>query len=294
MAAFLRRMAIVMAREHRRRPVEFNAGGGSPEIIFSSDWSAATGTGDTAVRDGGIWDDKLCAFTDVANVIDGDAVGWTLSANCMEITRNASNCLQVEETPLDVAEGEDVYLRMYARADVTRANGNPANHPVCYNCSGAIQLMPWAPWVQEGTAAGKYQAKLATSTSAFNIEWDRRWKPSPDLDTGVWHRFEFWNEYIIDASPAWGVRVWPRVYNMAGTLIRDSDSYVRMDGFGAPDPTETLTEYYDGGGFMVVTDGALARNFGVGYEGPAGATNTGEHWYYGGVAVARGGWAGGI
>jgi hypothetical protein len=275
---------------------DVTGGGGAGTILFQSNWSAATGTSSNAITDGGAWNQRLCSmFTSVANVIGGSSVGWNLTPNVLQITRAGTNCTQVEREPVPgLSQGQDYYIRIYIRNDATAPDGqNASNHPVCINCLGQIQAVPWSNKTGGGVPAGKYDPMLSWGNVVGGSNSDKYWIPQNSLDNGRWYRFEYHVDFVnVRASDA-DVRIWPRVYDMSGNLLYDARTFRRTGGWGGS-TTQSLQAWYDAGGLLYFNTLGLTDEFGVGYEGPGGATDTGQKWYYAGVAVGRGGWLGGL
>ena len=262
-------------------------------VLFSSNWSTALGTSDNAITDGGRWNWRFCGFTDVTNIINGASVGWAATPNVMEVTHAGQDCTQVSIQPVPgLASGQNYYIRMYIRMDATNQNEDPANHPISIHPVGAIQGVPWQPHTVNfpPLPAGVYKA-ITSGGAVSGSQSDNGWNPSPHLQTGVWYRFEWEYEFVNVRATDADYRVWPRVYDMSGTLIRDASSFTRTPGWGG-DTSQTLANWYSTGGLFRFTDLSLTRDFGVGYEGPAGASNTGQHWYYAKVGIGVNDWIG--
>jgi hypothetical protein len=85
-------------------------------------------------------------------------------------------------------------------------------------------------------------------------------------------------------------RISPRVYDMAGRLLLDAATYFQSD-YPQSGP-DSLATFYAAGETFGFTDVALARNLGLGNEGPATSQATGGFWYHADLAVSLEGWIG--
>jgi len=102
----------------------------------------------------------------------------------------------------------------------------------------------------------------------------------------VWYRFEWHMEYITATT----YRVHPRIYNMAGTLLHDEDSYLQSDA--ALDSGLTLKAFYDAPNSFGFSDVNLATRVGIGNEGASGNPADGDYWYHAEYALSLTGWIG--
>lgn len=274
----------------------------SGTILFQSQWDYATGTGRDAVEDGAFSARKFyrecAATTTVANVIAGSGAGWSLSDNCLEVTKAGTNCTQIwasstgaTNTVPGLADRESHYIRLYIRADLTNEAQDWANHPICSPETADIECRHWSPR-EVNTGAGTYKARMFMDHPSTADGDDERWS-SAVLSLNTWYRFEWFIDFYDVSNPD-RYRIYPRIYSLAGALLQDSTDYLRS-AETAPhaDSLETLQEWYDGGGYFEWASAAISNSFGVGYEGPAGASNTGEKVYMAALAVGTGGWLGG-
>ena len=249
--------------------------------LFSSNWSTALGTSDAAHSDGGKWNNLICAPTyrnRVLSVVSGSNAGWTATPNVLQVTnRGEVNCGMVEVTNA-VPTGTNFYIRVYIRVE---DENQPSFHSIDLNAVGDIQTPLWAIW--EPQAGVNYNPKLTlhnpTSSQLGN------WRPRQKLAQGVWYRFEWYVEFV--SLTARTARIWPRIYDMAGTLLYDASSFVAYN-----QSTTTLQQYYDGGGTTRFSDLSLARRFGLGYEGTGGASDQGRRWFYAAVELRSDTWPG--
>jgi hypothetical protein len=254
-----------------------------PELLFRSTWETATGSTDNAISDGGFWNVNFCAAdrANVLNVLDGDALGWTKTANVLSVRTLGEACAQFQlPTPSVIPASTSHYVRMYYRVDATTGSNN---HPFTYNCCGDIQLVPWSRY----SFPGGYSINIATDeTYPYN-----KWGPgtlgvSHDLQPyDTWFRYEWYIEYLT----AMTLRIYPRIYSLAGALLYDADTWFQQDYTGTG---YSLTDWYANGGVINITDVDLARLLGGGNEGPFGAPDTGEYYYFADIAVSLTNWVG--
>lgn len=260
-------------------------GNGLPaeEVLFRSDWSAATGDSQGALTDNGAWDEIVCPLPiaqQVLTVVPGSDAGWTATANVLRVrNRGQENCGQVEERS-SIERGQDFFVRMYIRVE---DESQPNFHPVDLNCCGAIQSALWA--IFDPVSGVDYNPKLSFETPAGDRF--RRWKPREKLRQGTWYRFE-WHVDILDAGQG-TVQIWPRIYDMSGALLYDASSFIGIDQSG-----ETLAQFYGRGGVAQFSDLDLARRYAVGYEGTGGARDQGKSWYYAAVEIRSDTWPGAV
>lgn len=251
---------------------------GSASLVFESDWSTATGTGDSAVSDGGLWDASLCpgGRTNVLSVVTAASVSYPNSTNVLRVTMaGPTNCGRVLVDNV-VPASTTHWGRFYWRNDETDTlNLHPTSYPTGVG-GESIEIVPWS---REGLSGG-HRIGLG----------GQPWGPGtsgvgPDtLTNGVWYRFEWEIEYLTALT----YRIYPRIYNAAGTLLYDVSSY-----YSALFPfTQSLQAWYALGNSYSVTNATWAREFSMGNEGPATSTNNGEHWYYANVAISTSGWIG--
>lgn len=250
--------------------------------VFTSLWSTATGNTQNAVTDGGRWPVLACSsYPNVLSVVSGSSVGFTQTTNVLRVRmRGGSFCGMLQVNGV-VPVSTTHYGRFYVRNDETGSrNGHAAAYNNVHGGSGAdIQAVPWT---REATASGANAWKMTLGGGAA-YPFDRF--DSPDLTNGVWYRFEWQMEYRTNNT----VRMWPRIYDMAGTLLYDHDDYEQHDG----GPT-SLGEWYAASPNNVITLGSPshARNWGMGNEGPGNAPDTGGDWFYAKFALSTTGWIG--
>jgi len=261
-------------------------------VTFSSDWSTATGTSDNALRDGGKWNTLYCAqAATVLTVVAGNTVGWTKTPNVLRLQQlGASGCGTLERlnaVPLSTSH----WGRFYFRNDEI---GTQHNHVVTYNpgVGAPIQTALWNRW---GASDGVnifirtyYTAAGASTTYPRNV-WSIGTNGVVGRDRlahGTWYRYEWHMEYVTSTT----YRIWPRIYDMAGTLLYDATRFYQSDY--PTSGTHSLATWYAAGNAFGFTDVALGRRFGLGNEGPGGSTSTGGYWYHADVALSTSGWIG--
>ncbi len=247
-------------------------------VTFSSDWGSATGTALSALTDGGKWDDVYCgSASQTLSVVAGGPVGWTLTPNVLRLRQMGESTCGLLEKVNAVPASTTHWGRFYFRNDET---GTTHNHVATYFPVGDIQV---AIWNRAGSASGlRLFLRTYKDPSLQFAGWPYSyWELPTSLSHGVWYRYEWHMEHVTAST----YRLWPRVYNMAGTLIADADDYRDSNG-----GRSLAAHYATGATFGVVP--TLARNFGLGNEGPAGSGNTGGYWYHARVALSTAGWIG--
>lgn len=261
------------------------------QLVWSTDWPT-TGTTDAAIMSG--FQRRFCRFTDVLEITPGSPLGWTLTPNVARVTvpDTTTHCTGMEVTPAALEVGQSYYVRLYARVDSTgpAGSGSPTLHPVSVVHAGNIQAVYWS--IRDVTAAA-YRPVMQTDFAAagFDGTCDLRWAPPALLPKRAWHRFEWHVEFVNVRAADADVRIWPRIYDQAGALLYDAETYRRAPGW-CGSATETLAQFYARGGLLRFDDVSLSRAFGIGFEGKP-TTLAGSSWSYAAPAVGVGGWIGG-
>ncbi len=209
-----------------------------------------------------------------------DAIANVILSNVLQITYSGdNNCGMVESTV--ARRGQSYFIRMYIHV---KDLNQPTFHSVNVNSLGDVQVPLWA--AQHVNAGVDYSPKLTLVYPTIGSQYFD-WIPRTKIRMGQWYRFE-WHVQILDVN-ARTARIWPRIYDTAGTLVHDADSFVPIDpGNG----TGTLQQYYDMGGSHRFTKLEMARKFGLGYEGVGPPTD--RKWYAAAVEVRSDDWVGPI
>lgn len=250
-------------------------GGGGGVTVFESNWDTATGNSQNAVQDGFLWDETYCTHDVVLEVVAGSTASWTLTTNILRCENHGEEfCWQIETTDA-IPEGEDYAIRMYSRVDDELET---KFHAVAIPVSGTYAV-PWA--IDDVSTTFNYNARFGAFYGAGS-----NWVTPSDQSRDTWYR----HEIFVERVSATTMRMYPRLYNAAGTLLFDWFEFVNIDN-----AAESLEDFYDGGGVGTIgTDGSgrtvndMFRHFGVGYEGSAGASGTGQAWFYAAVKIVTG------
>lgn len=253
-------------------------------VFFSSDWGTATGNSDEAISDGGTWNNMYCSGRNTTlTVVPGNSVGFSQTANVLRVQELGDTCGMLEAIdaiPLSTSH----YGRMYFRNDETQSR---TNHTMTYFPVGRIQA---AVWNRSGSPTGvNIRMRFYYNASGGGASYPHHHfllgdsNGQIELSNGVWYRYEWHKEYLTPTT----YRVWPRIYTVDGTTpLYDADD------FWGGDNTVRLSDHYANGGAFGFLDVELARNFGIGNEGPVSASGSGEYWYHAGVALSAAGWIG--
>jgi hypothetical protein len=266
--------------------------------LFASDWSTALGSTPNALTDGGRWTRLVeCggSYTSVLSVVEGAPLGWTLTPNVLRVTqRGPTFCgdVEVNSGSARPAPSQTHWGRFFFRNDET-ANGHW--HPIRYNTTGTVQSVPWARFGgMSGVAVGPNTSRTGAGVSLpypYN-QWVPGASPgsgSVRLANATWYRYEWMKEYVS----ALAYRIYPRIYALAGGApLYDYTSFYQNDNADGPS-SHSLESWYAAGNTFGVTDADLARNFGIGNEGPGGSSDSNQSWYLGSVRISTGGWIGG-
>jgi len=246
-------------------------------FTFSSDWSTTTGITSNAVTDGGKWDYESGdnGTATALEVLPGTAVRgdpWTLTPNVLAIYMRGSNHDYVISKINAVPQSTTHWGRCYIMFEPGVSHQRNM-HPFAYDPVGSIDLvhLNWgggtAPWVAVSVFADYRMGTQGGYTS---------------LTPGTWYRYEWEIEYITPTT----VKLWPRLYSLAGRLLNDATGFLHEDipGYTLADYNATNT---------VPVNAVEAREIGLGQPGPAGTTDTGTATYVAACAVSTEDWIGG-
>lgn len=268
-----------------RRPT---TGGGGSLFDFASNWLAALGQSNEAISDGGNFDQQACgpqAVVNVGRIITPASIAAPSilnGGNVYELTMRGEDCCMVQKIDA-VPESTTHWGRVYVRND---ENANKNDHCIAYNNihdgSDPIQAVAMQRYGNNGGGVWNLGVPGAGSYP-FNRFY------SPALTFGAWYRYEWEMRYYSATT----FRLFPRVYDvLTDALVADATNYT-IEG-GSP----SLSTWYETNILSLAGDGAtrtaaqLARNFGIGNEGPGGATASGLPWYFAKLALGRSGWIG--
>jgi hypothetical protein len=245
----------------------------SGSVLFESNWSTSTGISQTALTDGGRFNNWITCgggITEVMQVIPGSSVGWSATPNVMQFTQRGPNyCGNVENTNA-IGVGQSFYARMYIRDDETTGGW----HDVTLNCCGSIQAALWSRGPINSTHTN---ARVAGPDGEYPYQ-GYNWH-TPALPRGQWYRYEWHIEYLTENT----ARIWTRVYDMNNNRLVDEHNI--RNGVDWGQTPITLAERYAQGHVKTFSDLDRARRFGVGNPGQAGSADTGHHWYQAGVKI---------
>jgi hypothetical protein len=263
-------------------------------IVFDSDWSTATGLATNTLTDGGKWDWHAdfggCQLLSV--VPSTQAPGGPAVTNVLKVLQKGSGCAANVQVNDVVPAATNWYLRYYMRNDDTSSAGDHIVTVDTYSYANITFMRKYG-----GGSGFTFDISLYGCGYTYPIG---HWRSAQTLSNSQWYRFEYWIEYINSTH----IKIHPRVYNSAGTLIM-SDAEFRQSDYGGATwngrSDWTLASYYAAGHNFCVDPNARAdagghslRNFGLGNNGQAGAANTGLPWYFAGVQIRTDTWPGAI
>lgn len=250
-------------------------------IVFESAWSTATGATREAVTDGGRWPVLACGpvFDRVLSVVPGAPLDFPEGGNVLKVRMSGENCGMLQRE--DVVPASTTHWgRFWIRND---EHGNKNDHPVAYynvHPAAPIQAVPFVRYANN-LGPGQWQAGLYGDSKYPTNRWY-----SPPLMNGVWYRYEWEMRYLSATT----FQVWPRIYSASGQLLYTAANYTH-EGGGL-----TLEAFWRSGVQLTLGGGRarpdLARHFGMGNEGPGGASDSGGSWYYAKFALSTAGWIG--
>ncbi len=252
-----------------------------PALVFQSRWETATGTSLSAVTDGGAWDDTFIGnYTAVLEVVTPASVGWTGAGNVLRVRQRGPTNASKPRVVNVVPESTTHWGRFYFRNDET---ATLHSHPVSYAVGGSDGGIVIVPWLRQGQASSMLLG-FPTGAAFPNAQFFAGAGGGVGLPNGTWYRYEWQVEYVTAST----IRLWPRVYSMAGTLLHDASSYTQS-GFPF---TGTLADWNGAGNTISIASTAAARIFSIGNEGPAASTDNDESWYHADLALSTQGWIG--
>jgi hypothetical protein len=271
--------------------------GSGSSTLANIEWATATGTSDAAVGDGdnaNEFNDFYCGATraNVMEVVLGSGVAGSPTTNILRITqRGSSNCgnagwtAAVSPIPASTSHYGRVYFRVGANFTM--------NHGVSYKVTGTIEIVPFK--IEADSNGARFGPAPARDGDNVPLGYPYyAWYPGIEGGAGdqevaldTWYRYEWHIEYVN----ANDYRIYPRLYNAAGTLLYDADTYYPVNASPA---TQSLTDYYGAGNVFGTVSTANAREFAVGYEGPGGAPDNGALLYLAGLKFTTGDWVGPI
>src|SRR5712691_2000792 len=258
---------------------------GAGGVVFESDWSTATGTSQSAVRDGtrwgNYWEFNNGSGVQLLSVVAGGPPGY---ANALRVLQRGSvpgyaADLQQDNLPI---LSTDYYVRFYMRNDDTSPAGD---HVVTPNIQAYQNLTYMRKF--SGTNGWQFVISLYGCSFIYPIS---HIGPTITLNHGVWYRFEYF-VHFVDATH---VQVHPRVYDASGTQILGDADYLQQDPGSAVwngRSDWTLASLYATGFSYCVNPGPL-QSFAVGNNGQQASVDTGLSWYYAGVQIRTDRWPG--
>jgi uncharacterized protein YjdB len=267
-------------------------GGG---VVFSSDWSSSSlGSSNAAITEGGRWNQRYCdMFPDLMHVVASETPPGTPLTRSLRLQQRATQCRAVEVKNA-IPRSTSYFVRYYFRNDDT---SSAPDHIVTTNTMGYTQLTFLGK--QSSSSGYQYFLILQGGGRTYPVNWwyiyDRATRQRVRLPLGQWYRFEFHVEYVDPVGQPDRFRIWPRVYDAAGTLLYDHNDFFMNDAWSATYEGRndwSLASWYASGRTMIFDDLERARHFGLGNNGPGGATDTGLYWYFAGVEIRTDRWPG--
>ena len=270
--------------------VRFSVANTSQQGIFLEvDWSTATGNSVAAVGDGGKGIMRWCSWDQVLNVTPGAGVGWTNTANALSI-RSINNCGHVEFPnlfPLPVDGQEQFWtVRYYVMNGVGQTDTK--QHPMCFWPVGNIETVHTQIWHNNGIFTnGDWEHGSGWGDRvSFGLPVGH-WRPVTTLSSnaprqltaGTWYRYEFIMNWVNSTH----FRVYPRLYDMDGTLLNDYTTWEYTDGQGTLASHYALGKYFIRNTASDGVDNIRDLSFGM---GQAGSSN--QYYYVADAAFALG------
>lgn len=245
-------------------------GGNTTPLIFESSWLLTRGNSDTALLDGNTWSALRCPDRNlVLDVVAGSSVGWSNSANVLELSElGASKCGFIEKTnafPANTRSYGSLWLR--------------ANH-LTADAPSLLSLNPTSPQLVLIAQQGR-DLVLKPSFDSVGQPLATEWRFNGFAPYN-WLRYEWMLEFVTPST----YRVWPRV--RVGGAISEADAFISTNA--ADGGTQSLADWYMDGHTFGFTDVDAARVLGVGHQGVAGDADGGVQWFIADVRVSDVGW----
>ena len=251
-------------------------------VVFESDWSTATGTSQSAVRDGtrwgNYWEFNNGTGAQLMSVVTGGPGG----RNALKVLQRGQNlAAAVQQDGLPILS-TDYYVRFYMRNDDTSPSGDHAVTPDIYTYANLTYIRKMS-----GSSGWQFVMSLYGCEALYPFI---HLGPAITLAHGVWYRFEYF-VHFVDATH---VQVHPRVYDANGTQIL-GDADFRQQDWGSATwngrSDWTLASLYAAGYHFCVNPVSL-QSFAMGNNGQAGSVDTGLPWYYAGLQIRTDRWPG--
>lgn len=263
-------------------------------ILFQSNWDAATGTSDTALRDGGkwSWSADFGGGQLLSVVPSSQAPGGPATTNVLKVLQKGSTYAANVQVNDFVPATTDYYLRYYMRNDDTSSAGDHIVTVDTYSYDNLTFMRKVG-----GSSNYKMYVSVYGCGYVYPIGY---WSPATNLNNNTWYRFEYFIHYVDGTH----IQVHPRVYDMTGNLILSDVNFLQSDP-GAQvwngSSNWNLSSYYAAGYNFCVNPNGRAdagghtmQNFGLGNNGQQGAANTGLPWYFAGIQMRTDTWPGAI
>lgn len=256
-------------------------GGGTP--VFASDWGAALGNTDNAVRDGGKW-------TSSNNIANPTADRVTVvTASGLDFPAGMDNVLAIRyENSTDTfcgisgsnlwtlpSVGGSLYTRCYMRHDISGTHSH-IQHPSQF-CSAAGTCCPQGWWLMN--KGSTFQFWLGVSQGVDQHEWEVTLNREQTYRIEERYERTATNTFILHA----------KIYDSSNNLVFDNADF-ECETHGYAHSLADLIE-------TVVTDMACYRNRilvnqGVGFFGSGSDDPAHNRIYWGGFAVSHESWLG--
>ena len=253
-----------------------------PGVIFESNWDTATGQSAVAVQDGGrwpnYWEFNGGSSVRLLSVVTGGVNGH----NALRVQQRGSSYAADVQIDNFMPQSTDYYVRYYMKNDDT---SNAGDHIATVDIYEFWNLT----YMRKMGSATNWRFVISLYGCGYTYPIGH-WGPAPALALGQWYRFE----YFVDFIDTTHVRVHPRVYDAAGTLILSDAQFQQSDHGSATwngRKDWTLASYYAAGHSFCVNP-QFMNEFALGNNGQAGAADTGRYWYYAGVQIRRDTWPG--
>lgn len=238
-------------------------------LLLESTWSYGTGQTTAVLTDNyKFWSDGDFEGNAVnlgpwdsctASIVSGASCGWTGSGNVFRIERKAgwAHCCACHDTNGPYFPTPTAGAYWAARFYVMNGTGQvqAEQHPHCFWGAGNIEGVHCAIYTNQ-TSGGDWNIAFMIDTAVPSRSWNL-WLANASagvtravLTANTWYRYEWIMHWLTNHT----FRIYPRLYDMSGTLLYDADSWRESDG-----PFLTCNAYYAAGGYFDIGDDDTSR-----------------------------------
>ncbi|KND49026.1 MAG: hypothetical protein AB200_01180 [Parcubacteria bacterium C7867-005] len=230
-------------------PVVFTpvtSGTGASKVVFLSDWSNSTGTGQSAVGDGGKWS----ILGNVNEVIENEGLGLPIRVeNVLRIPGATGGTNRKSGMP-PMTVGVARNYRLYFRNDMPFPTSDTQTHP--FQDGNAGSQINWAVIFHNTVSANQIKIGFTpyTQSSGCTTYWY-----GPNLNKGTWYLLDWQIIYRTTTT----LNAYIRVSDASGNVLYDSDDFVPEAYCGS----SSLATFNSNNTFTANPGGGISRSDGL-------------------------------